>query len=151
LSWYQNLEYLFGQNNPNLSYLNLTYNDITPIRLNELDLTNNPALYFLCVDDFRIDFYKGYLASINRRNVHVSDDCSYKTDIFPNPSSANIKVYAMDDMITLKIYDMRGTLIESWYPNLNVAEISIANLATGIYIVEVQTAYATTTHKLYKI
>jgi len=151
LSWYQNLEFLFGQNNPNLSYLNLTYNDISPVRLNELDLTNNPALYFLCVDEFRIDFYKGYLASINRRNVHVSADCSYKTDIFPNPSTANFKVYAMDDMITLKIYDMRGTLIGSWYPNFNVAEISIANLATGIYIVEVQTTFATTTHKLYKI
>ncbi|MEY2692180.1 MAG: hypothetical protein RIT03_570 [Bacteroidota bacterium] len=151
LSWLQNLSSLKAQGNYALTYLNLTYNDITPIQQYKLNLTENPNLHFVCVDSFREDFYRAYFASISRRNIRVSSDCGYKTEIYPNPATTDLHLFAMDDMITIKIFDMQGKLVDCRYPNYNIADISIANLATGIYVVEIKTLYATTTHKLYKI
>ncbi|MDX1407230.1 MAG: T9SS type A sorting domain-containing protein, partial [Saprospiraceae bacterium] len=66
--------------------------------------------------------------------------------IFPNPAGSVVKV-SEAGFADITLFDLHGTQMGQWQ---NVDRIDIAYLLPGLYVVEVRTGDAISTHRLLK-
>jgi Secretion system C-terminal sorting domain len=80
--------------------------------------------------------------------VSVDEYTTTQFAMFPNPAKDNFTVRANADVQQVNVFNMIGDLVltQNFYNNSTVVVNS--ELAQGIYMVEVKTAFGTTTQKL---
>ncbi|MBO6201355.1 MAG: T9SS type A sorting domain-containing protein, partial [Chryseobacterium sp.] len=69
-----------------------------------------------------------------------------KISIFPNPSSDFIHIKSDEEIRSIKIYDIKGSLIKSD----NTSKIDISALPKGNYIISIETRSGIETKKIIK-
>ena len=75
------------------------------------------------------------------------EDCSYKNEltkesiaIFPNPTSGQINVKSIDEIIEVSISDLTGKIITTLSPSKQgVLQLDLSNMSNGHYHVRVET------------
>jgi len=86
---------------------------------------------------------KGFITGISKEN-------SLSPTLYPNPARDVFKVSSPGDQpVGLKVIDLKGRIVyeaESVYPN---EEVSVANFATGIYVVQIRTEHSVFVQKLF--
>lgn len=95
------------------------------------------------------NFFSTFHGMITYGTVGVSENTTYDTPfIFPNPASEVIHIQTSDDIQTIEIYSMEGQCV--FVENGNVHNISVNNLAKGMYILKVTTEQGVNTYKISK-
>jgi serine protease AprX len=72
-------------------------------------------------------------------------------NLYPNPATTTVYVESKEAIQSVTIISMTGQLIQSMQPNTPVAVLDLGNMATGNYIVYVQTAKGKTSSILNKL
>jgi len=102
---------------------------------------------------------KVYLATFSKKLIvyglqkglitGISEENSLSPTLYPNPSRDIFKVSSPGHSpVGLKVIDLQGRIVyeaESVYPN---EEVSVANFATGIYVVQIRTEHSVFVQKL---
>lgn len=78
------------------------------------------------------------------------NDLATNLDIFPNPTSANLNVKAVDSILQTELIDFKGRIIYSSIPNQKEVTIDMENLATGIYLLKITTEKGNLVEKIVK-
>jgi len=89
------------------------------------------------------DYPKNYGIAINPKPT-------INTQIYPNPTTdgiVNVRVDT-DSPYTLTVTNIMGQVVQTMQAKQNTVQLNVANYAPGIYIVNVKTKIATTSHKL---
>ena len=82
-------------------------------------------------------------------SLGVSDVSSNTVRIYPNPSDGIIQVVSKKDpIIRAKFYNYIGEHVGTQTKNLG--ELDISDLAAGIYLLELETEFGTSMHKIIK-
>jgi hypothetical protein len=63
-----------------------------------------------------------------------------ETTIYPNPAKDNVRIASGSVIKNVQVYSVTGEKIMFVQPNSNLAEISIDALASGVYILRIETA-----------
>jgi len=145
LSWI-NLQYFYGNNNQ-LTYIDTTHNNAQQL---SFKLENNPNLFFVCADSYRKDQFDAYFSAQQMRYVQVDSNCNFKPTFYPNPVIDFINIKAIQNIRSLKIFDMKGQLLHVSGANKNTIDFDFSSYATGNYILEVETEYGITPLKMVK-
>lgn len=67
-----------------------------------------------------------------------------------NANSDEIQVVSSHDIATVMVYNLNGVAVKMLYPMTTEAVVSLADYASGIYIVKVVTASTSQTQKIVK-
>ena len=130
----------FGDVDSSSTVVDLT--DIALIQINTLDLGSNLANLDVYLSN--IYFYGGTVAS-------VDDNALFEAKAFPNPSSTNWTISTPNNTIkTVQVFNVLGREVASQTVNDNTANISVVNLASGVYLARVTTDAGTKTMKLIR-
>ena len=143
-----------------------------------LMLNDNPKLEFICTDEFEYngptvvtetDYFKSYY---NFPNVKFNSYCTSNTDralsvsdsnvttkqnftFYPNPVQDNltIEMENLTAVSSINVYSTIGQLVKKLSkPSLSKQiEISLSDLKTGSYLIEVVSSHGKTTKKLIKL
>ncbi len=70
------------------------------------------------------------------------------TSISPNPATSTAHVSARYNIMQLDVYNARGVLVYTSHPATHTADIDLAGLPAGTYIVSIQTINGSTTKRL---
>ncbi len=84
----------------------------------------------------------------------IENNAQSLVSVFPNPASSNLYLNFTDvqKAVTAKMYDVSGKRISSYhFTSIDKANISIADLAIGVYFLEVITERATVKIPVYKL
>ncbi len=146
LSWINNLQYFYGSNN-RLTHIDITHNNSQQLTFK---LENNPDLFFICADSYRKNAFDAYFSAHQMPNVQVDSNCNFKPTFYPNPVINFINIKAIQDIRSLKIFDMKGQLLHVSGANKNTIDFDFSSYATGNYILEVETEYGVTSLKMVK-
>ncbi len=152
--------------NPNVLDFNVQNNDLT-----NADIKNgtalmeysgffgNPNLAFICADDFEIPSVQAQLDALGYSETLVSDDCnlsvadianSVKTQVFPNPFLNQIFITSDAPLEYIHVYDMNGQQILNIYASGFDAVIDVSELASGFYILKVDSSKGTAIKNVIK-
>lgn len=101
--------------------------------------------------NFEFDNYNsGYIVDNiiikNMDQLAVNDINKTKISIFPNPSSDFINIKSSEEIRSIKIYDIKGSLIRTD----NTPKIDISALPKGNYIISIETKSGVETRKFIK-
>lgn len=100
--------------------------------------------YMLQVDDF----------SITTTNAMSTNDyLSTKFSVYPNPANNFLNISGSDalQMSAVKITDINGReVLNSSFSNTDAAQVNVANLASGLYIVSITSEQGVATKKFMK-
>ncbi|MCJ8292281.1 MAG: T9SS type A sorting domain-containing protein [Crocinitomicaceae bacterium] len=136
---------------PSLSYLSCYSNDLSMLDVSNgnnssmatasFNATSNPNLTCIQVDDAvysttnwtNID--AGASFSENCSSVGIDELPNQEIQIFPNPASSHITISTVFELEEILIFDLFGSLIQVE----NAKTISVENLPSGIYIMQVKT------------
>ena len=86
--------------------------------------------------------WKLYLDDINITNVITSINETSNTDminIYPNPAKDVLNVFASEKIHRLKVMNTFGQVIISNYVNCSNTTVNTANLANGMYYIQIET------------
>lgn len=152
-----NLESIDVSNNPLLERLAVNYCNIQHLNakngnntiLTQLNARNNPALYCIQVDDETAanngepPYSQWYVDT----QSNFSEDCELKIPefladdihIYPNPAKdiLNFEMPVNTDIKNISIYDISGRLLLQNNDNFN--QLNISQLASGAFILEIET------------
>lgn len=92
----------------------------------------------------QVDFDGAFEYSAVRKVTFGTDAKNYS--IYPNPAQASFKVEGLSGTETIKIYNAFGNLVKS--VNASSTSIEVAELAAGIYNVQILDANSVANHKL---
>ncbi|MFA8301223.1 MAG: choice-of-anchor D domain-containing protein [Hyphomicrobiales bacterium] len=67
------------------------------------------------------------------------NEIAIQADIYPNPASDNINVVTEKNINSYKIMNLQGAIIDTKTVNSNNINISINNLESGLYIIQLET------------
>lgn len=118
-----------------------SYNGMSNVRVNDLDLQPNsptaPTAYNVYASTYGRGVFSGPLSAtlLGLEKIEKSD----KVLLYPNPSSGivNISLKDYSGDVNVKIYDINGKLVYS--EGLNSTKvINLQNLATGMYVLNLQ-------------
>ena len=101
-------------------------------------------IYMLQVDDFSIT---------TTGTMSVNDVLSSKFSVYPNPASNFLNITSGDalQLNSVKITDINGRVVlENTLGSTDSAQINIANLATGVYVVSINSNEGIATKKFIK-
>ncbi len=153
-----NLESIDVSNNPILERLAVNYCNIQHLNakngnntiLTQLNARNNPALYCIQVDDETAanngepPYSQWYVDT----QSYFSEDCELKISdfladdiyIYPNPAKdiLNFELPVNTDIKNISIYDISGRLLLQ--NNDNFKQLNISQLASGAFILEIETS-----------
>ncbi|PWK19598.1 T9SS type A sorting domain-containing protein [Xanthomarina spongicola] len=115
--------------------------------LSEGDIfTNNAEIYF----DFNFpietnDYHTEVIENLSVVSF-VKDDFA----IYPNPTADDLIIKTEQIIEKIQIYNALGMLIKELRPNNTNNEVSVSDLTTGIYIIQIQTGTKKTIRKFIK-
>jgi len=84
---------------------------------------------------------RGYNLSIPLSTTLGVDDFSLKTSsIYPNPSNGNFSIETKTGLDQINVYSLTGVLVETIgvKNKANIVEVSLKNLQSGIYLIELK-------------
>jgi hypothetical protein len=85
---------------------------------------------------------KGVVTGISKEN-------SFLPRLYPNPAKDIFKIYNPDDLpVSIKVIDLSGRIIYEADVIDNDDEMNVANLANGIYVVQIKTGHGVFVRKL---
>ena len=82
-----------------------------------------------------------------RNNIGVEEITASKVNLYPNPAHNEINLRANEVMSEVAIYDMFGKNVANYQVDAAEAQISVGNLAAGMYIAKILTANGTIVKK----
>jgi len=94
------------------------------------------------------DIWQGKWEPVN--GIAINPKPTINTQIYPNPTTdgiVNVRVDT-DSPYTLTVTNIMGQVVQTIQAKQNTVQLNVANYAPGIYIVNVKTKTATTSHKL---
>ncbi len=95
--------------------------------------------YFTDVDIFTLKLHY---------NVGITDKAQKSFTITPNPASSLLHISDITGITALKLTDIQGRIIRDYLKP--VANIDVSMLASGIYLLQLQTSEGVCTHKFVK-
>ncbi len=157
-----NFTKLHCSNNPNLTYINMkngaisyTYPDDMPYW--SFVFENLPSLSFVCIDEG--EEYALSESGYDAENVIISTDVcvfstqnftSLETSIYPNPVTSKVYLNTQAQTIkSLQVFDIYGKK-QLKLANYDQDYLDVSNLASGTYLVQIETEVGTFTHKMQK-
>lgn len=101
------------------------------------------------IDSLQTYYDAGLLHSSN--NVGIADPVALQWDVFPNPAKNEIQITAAIPIENFAITDLQGRVIAQKTTEKNqYATIDIANLASGVYLLQIHTAAGIFSKKIMK-
>lgn len=82
--------------------------------------------------------------------LSISDINNYEFAYYPNPVKDVLNIIATKSIQTVSVYDLSGKLVYAQNTNNKNAQINIAHLAPGVYVVKTESAGDTKTFKIVK-
>ena len=82
--------------------------------------------------------------------LSVNDISKAQINIFPNPSSDFINIKSEDEMKSVKIYDIKGSVIKTENSSDKTSKIDISTFPKGNYIISIETKSGIETKKFIK-
>lgn len=82
--------------------------------------------------------------------LSVSDVNKTQINVFPNPATDFINIKSDETIKSIKIYDIKGSLIKTENSSDNTSKIDISTFAKGNYIISIETISGTETKKFIK-
>ena len=78
--------------------------------------------------------------NLTRSALGVEDFSLNTAAIYPNPSNGNFKIEAKSPLTKLSVYTQSGTFVKTivFEGNSNTEDVNLKNLATGVYLIELQ-------------
>lgn len=78
--------------------------------------------------------------NLTRTALGVEDFSLNTAAIYPNPSNGNFKIEAKSPLTKLSVYTQSGTFVKTivFEGNSNTEDVNLKNLATGVYLIELQ-------------
>ena len=99
--------------------------------------------HYNCTDIFYVGIDD---VTITQSTLAVSDSQKNQIKIYPNPSSDFITIENVEDLKTVRIFDLTGKLVKQ----TQAKEINIQNFAKGQYIMNVYTGNEIVSRKFIK-
>ena len=153
ICWFNNLSSLDLSQNINLSILYCSYNQLINLdvrngnnaNISEFNAYSNPYLSCIFVDDKDASYLSNWGKDATATFVETQEECDalgvnniiIDTDfaIYPNPVKENFSIQANNEIETVKIYDVFGKLLKVYGEQ---ETYSVSDLATGVYLIYVQ-------------
>lgn len=82
-----------------------------------------------------------------RNNVVGIEERDTHTNIYPNPASTQMHVYASSPMSSISIYSISGQLIQTIDANGEQTDINVTDLSNGLYLMKINTENGVVTRK----
>lgn len=134
--FYENLYFNFFTENPDTNIFNYTISEIENVRTLRINsMFNKQAIY------------SSQMLSNNEYNA-------FDFSIYPNPASEFINVNSNNQSLEnaqIKIHNTLGILCKTQIIKSNQDRIDLQNLATGIYLIKLETKEGTVTKKINKL
>lgn len=100
---------------------------------------------------YGVDFTTNTVFRVEPNSVSVSEVTVPEPLVYPNPAADYIKINGLEAGATLQLFDMQGKLVNSLIPGKATAEMSISDLAPGIYTLKVQYPHGAASVKIVKM
>ena len=105
-----------------------------------------------------LESYACYSGQGEIEDYHLSNSQLDVTDItkisqaviYPNPASEILNIEADQNILCVTLFDMRGRLIKTFYPNSNEAHLQISFLENALYFLKIQSENGFSTRKFLK-
>ena len=92
----------------------------------------------------------GFPAITNNGLASVNDYSTFKFSVYPNPANDVINVSYADAINTITITDLNGRIVKQVVLGANEAQINIADLSQGVYILNASANGKSITEKIVK-
>lgn len=131
------------QNTP-LTYLNITNNNESPLmdstNNQNINLTENYNLYFICADYWQVGKYENYMNQIGLR-AKVGDVCNIQPIFTPNPTRDFVTINAIENITSIYLYNLQGELLthSNFVLKNNTIVIDFSSYSTGVYFLKMTT------------
>ena len=108
------------------------------------------------VDRYRVDSNNGGLLFLDniiltKNNIlSVEDTNTFKSIIYPNPTSSRLTISAPKIINNVAIYNLLGKQVMSIEVNKNTESIDVSNLPSGVYLIRYNVDNAVGTAKFVK-
>ncbi len=79
-----------------------------------------------------------------------SNEDSYQTIMFPNPTNDVLKIQSTQNITSLNVLSSNGTIISSVIPNAPSVELNVADFADGVYFIQYNVKNDTFIRKIVK-
>jgi hypothetical protein len=114
-----------------------------------LVISGNPSLNYICADASEIEFINQMLAFYNIQNCTVDTLCNLESQhfeepvaikLYPNPVSdkLNIQVVNVDEVNSIQIFNSLGQLVQTIF-NSSEAAVDVNNFQLGVYFIKIDT------------
>ncbi|NTW33018.1 MAG: T9SS type A sorting domain-containing protein [Bacteroidetes bacterium] len=94
-----------------------------------------------------------YALFIDNLNIAISssineNETENQINVYPNPAKESINIESTDKVVSVKIMNVMGQLVEAGMPNSTMFKVNTSNLNSGVYFVQIQTAKGTIVKKI---
>ena len=109
-------------------------------------IENSAKIYF----DYNFPINTNTVTTTVVQQLSISDYDRFRLRLYPNPASESFTVSAIEQIQSLKIYNLLGQLIETVSMPATNQQVSIRHLQSGTYIIAISTQTGTAIAKLVK-